>query len=343
MVEPSPRRSGFPRRTSSVFALSQWKRFLISWAILLIICYVLYESLAGPKAIFPDLGACHKARFGNAVLREAFEGDAVRIRFAPSPAGTTVAGGVFWQNWFTTLRDLFPSLSRFRMFQDTPLEGPGHALVRIRGKEGGERVQMKLRNHTGEGTCILGGEKYPIGSDFHDLEVPLSEFEKDAGATGAAFRRVHGLDAIVLAVGPDLDLRNQTEVQVAFVRINNRPRRDSLSVLSFLVISFLSTGLGRASWLYFSDQRRTARQAATEVLQVKRFDAFISYASEDKGYVHPLARELTKLRFRVWYDEFELAVGDSLRRSIDKGLANSRFGIVILSPHFFAKEWPQRE
>lgn len=36
-------------------------------------------------------------------------------------------------------------------------------------------------------------------------------------------------------------------------------------------------------------------------------------------------------------------MGDSLRRSIDRGLANSRFGIVVLSPAFFAKEWPQRE
>jgi hypothetical protein len=36
-------------------------------------------------------------------------------------------------------------------------------------------------------------------------------------------------------------------------------------------------------------------------------------------------------------------MGDSLRRSIDRGLRDSRFGIVVLSPDFFAKEWPQRE
>lgn len=45
----------------------------------------------------------------------------------------------------------------------------------------------------------------------------------------------------------------------------------------------------------------------------------------------------------VWYDEFSLRLGDSLRRSIEKGLAGSRFGVVVLSPAFFAKEWPQRE
>jgi TIR domain-containing protein len=47
--------------------------------------------------------------------------------------------------------------------------------------------------------------------------------------------------------------------------------------------------------------------------------------------------------YRVWYDEFELRVGDSLRQSIDKGLVNSRFGIGVLSPAFFAKNWPQYE
>jgi hypothetical protein len=45
----------------------------------------------------------------------------------------------------------------------------------------------------------------------------------------------------------------------------------------------------------------------------------------------------------VWYDEFELRIGDSLRRTIDHGLANSRFGVVVLSHAFFAKNWPQYE
>lgn len=74
------------------------------------------------------------------------------------------------------------------------------------------------------------------------------------------------------------------------------------------------------------------------------YDAFISHASEDKKQVvEPVALELTRLGFRVWYDEFELRVGDSLRQSIDRGLANSAYGIVILSPAFFAKNWPQYE
>jgi hypothetical protein len=74
------------------------------------------------------------------------------------------------------------------------------------------------------------------------------------------------------------------------------------------------------------------------------WDIFISHASEDKdAVVRPLAERLRSLGLRVWYDEFTLLLGNSLRQSIDYGLANSRFGVVILSPNFLAKNWPRKE
>lgn len=76
----------------------------------------------------------------------------------------------------------------------------------------------------------------------------------------------------------------------------------------------------------------------------KKWDVFISHASEDKeAFVGPLAASLTASGLSVWYDETVLTVGDSLRRKIDEGLANSRYGIVVLSTSFFAKNWPQSE
>ena len=74
------------------------------------------------------------------------------------------------------------------------------------------------------------------------------------------------------------------------------------------------------------------------------YDVFISHATEDKDdLVRPLAKALVDEGLRVWYDEFELRIGDSLRRKIDAGLAKSRFGVVVLSHAFFAKNWPQYE
>lgn len=46
---------------------------------------------------------------------------------------------------------------------------------------------------------------------------------------------------------------------------------------------------------------------------------------------------------RVWYDEFELRIGQSLRRKIGEGIARSAFGVVVLSNAFFAKNWTQYE
>jgi hypothetical protein len=71
---------------------------------------------------------------------------------------------------------------------------------------------------------------------------------------------------------------------------------------------------------------------------------FICHASEDKAAIaRPLALALRERHVEVWYDEFSLNVGDSLRETIDEGLARSDFGIVIVSPAFFRKRWTRRE
>ena len=76
----------------------------------------------------------------------------------------------------------------------------------------------------------------------------------------------------------------------------------------------------------------------------KEYDVFISHASEDKETVaHPLADALKSNGLSVWYDEFELKIGDSLRRKIDKGIANSNFGIIVISRDFINKGWTNYE
>jgi hypothetical protein len=56
-----------------------------------------------------------------------------------------------------------------------------------------------------------------------------------------------------------------------------------------------------------------------------------------------LFHELQKYGVRIWYAPFSVKVGDSLRQVIDKGLVDSRFGIVVFSSSFFLKKWPQSE
>ncbi len=92
--------------------------------------------------------------------------------------------------------------------------------------------------------------------------------------------------------------------------------------------------------------RDTTPMNGTTSMNISEYthDVFISHATEDKDdVVRPLAQALSDQNLRVWYDEFELRIGDSLRRKIDRGLAQSRFGIVVLSHAFFQKNWPQYE
>lgn len=76
----------------------------------------------------------------------------------------------------------------------------------------------------------------------------------------------------------------------------------------------------------------------------QKWDLFISHASEDKEkLVKPLAELLRRYGVRIWYDEFELKLGDSLSQRIDEGLRQAAFGLVVLSRSFFAKQWTDYE
>jgi TIR domain len=73
--------------------------------------------------------------------------------------------------------------------------------------------------------------------------------------------------------------------------------------------------------------------------------AFISHDTRDKlDIAQPLALSLLKAMCPVWYDEFSLKVGDSLRGSIETGLKECHRCILILTPNFLNNEsWGKKE
>ncbi|QPB20381.1 toll/interleukin-1 receptor domain-containing protein [Rhizobium sp. 007] len=76
----------------------------------------------------------------------------------------------------------------------------------------------------------------------------------------------------------------------------------------------------------------------------KKHDVFISHASPDKdSFVRPFAEALRRLGVNVWYDEFSIGLGDSIAEAIEKGIAQSAFGIVVISPRFIDRKWTQHE
>lgn len=70
---------------------------------------------------------------------------------------------------------------------------------------------------------------------------------------------------------------------------------------------------------------------AAKRAELERPFAFISHDSRDKDEIaRPIATQLSKLMCPIWYDEFTLKVGDSLRESIEKGVKECGKCIVIL-------------
>ncbi len=103
------------------------------------------------------------------------------------------------------------------------------------------------------------------------------------------------------------------------------------------------TSAGRADAALF--RRESGKVSFAEIaFQDQDHDLFISHAGEDKDLVaRPLAVELAARGWKVWLDEVQLTLGDSLSSGIDEALVRSRFGVVVLSRAFFGKPWPRRE
>lgn len=111
-------------------------------------------------------------------------------------------------------------------------------------------------------------------------------------------------------------------------------------------VRILPGALPEAREAPFSSVPTLIREPPPDAFQpgTEAYDVFISHASEDKDdIVRPLANALGEYGLKVRYDEFELRIGDSLRRKIDRGLTSSRFGIVVLSEPFFNKGWTTYE
>jgi len=70
---------------------------------------------------------------------------------------------------------------------------------------------------------------------------------------------------------------------------------------------------------------------------------FISHTYKDHDFVLQLVEKLKKDGIDVWFDEWELTVGDSIVQKINEGLEKSSFLIVVLSEHSVRSKWVQRE
>lgn len=74
-----------------------------------------------------------------------------------------------------------------------------------------------------------------------------------------------------------------------------------------------------------------------------QYDVFLSHSSKDKPTVRDLAERLRSDGLRVWFDEWDIRLGDSIPKKIDEGLKQSRFIIICVSAHGIGSDWVQME
>ena len=70
---------------------------------------------------------------------------------------------------------------------------------------------------------------------------------------------------------------------------------------------------------------------------------FISYSSKDRRFIERLAKDLKAAGVDVWWDEWEIKVGDSIVQKINDGIQESAYLIVVLSRSSVASLWVQEE
>jgi len=77
------------------------------------------------------------------------------------------------------------------------------------------------------------------------------------------------------------------------------------------------------------------RSVETRPPALERRDVFLCHAWDDRGGAAKELHDLLESRgVSVWFSEKDVLLGSSLLREIDKGLAKSRVGIVLVTPSF---------
>lgn len=70
---------------------------------------------------------------------------------------------------------------------------------------------------------------------------------------------------------------------------------------------------------------------------------YLAHASEDKALVRPIAEYLMAKGVDVWFDEWEIDPGDSLRQKMEEGLGAMTHFIVVLTEASIRKPWVAKE
>jgi DNA-binding NarL/FixJ family response regulator len=82
-------------------------------------------------------------------------------------------------------------------------------------------------------------------------------------------------------------------------------------------------------------------KSALELRRIPKL--FISYSSEDRQFAERIAQHLHDRGWQVWYDIWEIKIGDSIAQKIQDGLVSSSYLVVLLSEASVRSKWVKEE
>jgi hypothetical protein len=72
-------------------------------------------------------------------------------------------------------------------------------------------------------------------------------------------------------------------------------------------------------------------------------DIFLSYSSADVATVDDIANRLKARGLRVWFDEWQIKLGDSVPSKIEAGLEGSNVLVLCMPESAFVSDWTRLE
>ena len=168
----------------------------------------------------------------------------------------------------------------------------------------------------------------------YEIVNPITEATRKKTITNSLNRNIQAINSSIVELS-ELEMQLYSRLQAL------RQRKQEL-----LEIHSQYTKLNNevASFLE-NDNTSSPRVSSHQNNGVKRYDVFISYASEDRDAFVTRFTSILKDRYglRIWYDEDEIVWGDNFKVKIDEGLEKAKIGVVILSKSYFRKQWTQYE
>jgi len=170
----------------------------------------------------------------------------------------------------------------------------------------------------------------PETGDFFQLQTyeELSQFVKERSR-------------IVFTNDPDQQPREDLFFQL---NINLIRTKDILFDMLFLGYKYPFENISMPIEVFheFID-RLKPKMRINSIHGAKRMKIFIAHASENKAFAERLANDLISRGFLVWFDKWEIKVGDSIVAKINEGIDSASFMIVVLSKNSVNKQWVKEE